>query len=80
MSGLFKSVGNIFSGLFGGQQQLPPLPIPEAPPAPPSIDTAAQARQGEDAMLRRKGAAATLMTGPAGAGTPKTAAKTLLGG
>lgn len=65
--------------IFGGGPSIPPPPpIPEPPPAP-TIDDATKARENEDALRRRKGRAATVLTGSAGAGAPRTATKALLG-
>lgn len=79
MAGLFKSVGSAIGGLFGGQQTPQPIVIPAAPDPAPTIDQAAKAREAEDIMRRRKGRAATILTGAQGAGTPTTATKALLG-
>lgn len=67
------------SGLFGGTSA-PPIAAPDPAPAPPSIDQAAKDRENEDAARRRRGRATTILTGALGAGSPQTAAKTLLGG
>lgn len=63
------------SGLFGGYRPKIYKPLPA-----PTIDDAANAREAADALRRRKGRAASIITGPNGADTPKTTAKTLLGG
>lgn len=56
-----------------------PLPTPEAPPRAPTIDDAARTQGEQDRMRRRRGRAATILTGASGAGLPNTATKTLLG-
>lgn len=55
--------------------------VSQAPaPAPPVIeDTSATQQQYADQLRQRKGRAAAVLTG-GNAGTPTTAAKTLLGG
>lgn len=92
MTGAVKSVGRKL-GLVP-DQQAQPLVIPAAPPPPPSADTAAAnaaadasrdaevaAQEQLDAARRRRGRAATVLTGASGAGLPEnTATKTLLGG
>lgn len=70
-------MSKVVKGLFGGTAK-PPKVI--EPPPPPSVDDAAAAKDAADDVLRRKGRAASILTGPSGAGAPKTAAKTLLGG
>lgn len=80
MSGIFKAVSSIFGG---GKPEAPPVtlpPPPEPPPAPTIEDADVKAREAEDVLRRRKGRAAAILTGTAGAGTPKTATKVLLGG
>lgn len=49
------------------------------PPAVPTRDEAKESRQIEDALRRRKGTAATILTSPMGASQAQTASKTLLG-
>lgn len=73
-------MGELVSRIFGGAPDIPATPPLAAPPSPPSIDDATVARENEDAARRRRGRAATILTGPKGAGTPTTATKTLLGG
>jgi len=63
------------SGLFGGSKPKIEKPLPA-----PTIDDAANARESADALRRRKGRAASIITGSDGADTPKTTAETLLGG
>jgi hypothetical protein len=66
------------SSLFR-KPQAPATPtIVQAPP-PPTIDQAITDRNQNDRMLRRRGRAATMLTGPEGAGVPQTATKQLLG-
>lgn len=79
-------------GIFGSPQAptiiMPPAapPIADSPAAPDIQDAKTAVMNSEaatkdnlDTTRRRKGRAATVITGPEGAGTPKTAAKTLLG-
>ena len=68
------------SGLFGGSKtpNTPAVPVPDPPPA--VEDAAVKARGEEDLMRKRKGSAATILTGKKGSGTPTTGAKVLLGG
>lgn len=69
--------------LFGGGEEPAAPTIPVAPlsaPSQGSADDAVRRREEEDALRRRKGRAAALLTGEGGAGLPKTATKTLLGG
>lgn len=68
MGGLVKSV-------FGSDTPKVPEPVPV-----PTVDDATVAREKEDAARRRKGRAAYVLTGEAGAGSPTSATKTLLGG
>lgn len=73
-------MGGIVSKLTGGGGSAPPAPaIPEPPAAPPDLSAAA-AMADEQATKAKKGRAASILTGAKGAGTPNTAAKTLLGG
>jgi hypothetical protein len=69
------------SALFGGSRSRSEPPAAPAVPAAPSIDVAAKAREEEDSSLRKKkrGRASTILNGNAGAGSPDTATKTLLG-
>ena len=60
--------------LFGKQPKVPP-----PPPPPPTIDDATAAQQSADAARKRRGYAATVLTGPTGVGKSPTAQKTLLG-
>lgn len=66
--------------IFGNAPQpLPPSPPP--PPAPTIDDAASRAaaeRAAGDAALRKRGRAASVLTGPEGAAAP-TAKKTLIG-
>lgn len=63
------------AGLFGSK-----IPAVKEPPPPPSVDEAAQNAEQADALRRRRGRAAAIYTGSSGSGTPKTTAKSLLGG
>lgn len=58
----------------------PKVSAPAAPPPPVIEDTTATQQQYQDMLRRRQGRASAILTGPAGAGTPQTASKTLLGG
>lgn len=80
MGGLVEAVADLFGG--GGNDAPPPPQIkaPDPLPAPPSIDDAAKLRDDADKIKKRKGRAATLMTGKEGSGTPDSSAATLLGG
>lgn len=83
MTGAVKSVGNAIGGLFGGGKQ-PTIVMPSPPAALPAQaptieDAAANRREAEDRARRRRGRAATVVTGSQGSGTPNTASKALLG-
>lgn len=56
---------------------------PKSPPPPepvPTIDDASRMREESDNVLRRrKGRAASILTGPQGAGLPTTGTKVLTG-
>lgn len=52
---------------------------PEPAPPPPTIDQAVVAREERDRQLRRRGRAANILTGPAGAGTPASTVAALYG-
>jgi len=68
------------TSLFRRPKQPDPLPPPEPVAPPPSISEAAATVRDDTANpRRRRGRAATLLTGPRGAGTPQTATRTLLG-
>lgn len=67
-------------GLFGGPKKAKTPPVPEPEPPPAVEDAEVVARNNADTAKRRKGAAAMLLTGKEGAGTPNSATKTLLGG
>lgn len=67
--------------LFGGgakKEAPPPVPVPEPPPT--IEDAEVKARDEADAMRKRRGSAANILTSKAGAATPKSGAKELLGG
>ena len=61
-------------GLFGGKPPAPPAPAPV-----PTIDDAKAEQDSKDAARRRRGAAATILTGPEGVGSSPVGTKTLLG-
>lgn len=73
LGGLLQTLGG---GLF--DSSLPKLKGPEPPPLPPNIDDATRTQIERD-RKRRRGRAATILTGPLGAGTPTTATKVLTG-
>ena len=52
---------------------------PPAPPPPPTVDQATQAADKANALRKRQGAAATLLSGPSGSLAPASASATLLG-
>jgi len=69
------------SFLFGGGDKAAATPAVPVPDPPPTIEDAqTKVQDAEDASRRRRGAAATMLTGKEGAGTPTTGAKALLGG
>lgn len=76
-------VEGLLDGLFGGgKEKSSQLQVPPPPPLAPNLSDAEKAvrlREEEDEARRRKGRAATILTGETGAGTPTTAAKTLTG-
>lgn len=51
----------------------PPLPVP-------TIDDAGKARELQDRLRRRRGRAASVLTGSSGSGLPPTSAAATLGG
>lgn len=66
------------SGLFKSSAPNIQMPEPQAPP--PTIDTAAVAREEADrGKRRRRGRASQMLTGDSGAGAPNSAVKTLTG-
>jgi len=52
---------------------------PPPPPPAPTIDEAARRRQAADAMSRKRGQAASVLTGPEGVGPTPVQTKTLIG-
>lgn len=66
-----------------GSSSPPPPPPPQAPIPPPTIvDPSVQANEQRDAARRKRGRAATVLSGTGGLGdisTPITATKMLLG-
>ena len=59
----------------------PKIPKPEAPPPIPTVDDAALRRNEQLRLRKRRGRAATLMSGVAGdPSTPNVSAAHLLGG
>jgi hypothetical protein len=70
MGGLFKSP----------KQVVAPLPTPPAPTPAPTIDVARAAQQTQDAVIDRRGRAASVLTSQQGDLTPvETGTKKLLG-
>lgn len=67
------------SRLFG-TPKVPDPPKIEAPPPVPTIDDAGRAREAQDRLLRRRGRAASVLTGSSGSGLPPTSAAATLGG
>lgn len=61
------------SGLFGGGS------TPKPPPPPPTVDDARGEMEAKDAARRRRGMAATVLSGKQGVGSSPTGTKTLLG-
>jgi len=92
MSKLIANIAGFNQKMWGFQRESPETPPPPASPAPgaeggvptregaeTTVDEAARAQDERDKRARRRGRAATYLTGPEGAGTPNTATKTLLG-
>jgi hypothetical protein len=66
-------------GLFS-KPDVPQLPAPAAPPPPPTIEDASlKGQQDADMLKKRRGRAATILTGQDGAAAPNVATKALLG-
>ena len=65
---------------MGGTPDIPPPPPPPAPPPVPTMDKARQNQSAQDILAGRKGRAANILTGAAGALAPPTTSKTQLGG
>lgn len=84
MSGL-ASLQKIFDPLgyklTGGDKaaESPPIVIPPPPPSAPTIDDARRQRETSDMALRRKGRAATILSGSGGVTGETVQAKTLIG-
>lgn len=79
---IVAAIGALLGGgaaVYSASQGTPDIPQPEAPSKPPTIDDAAKRQAEQDRLRRRRGRAASILTGPQGAGTPSTATKTLLG-
>lgn len=66
------------AGLFGSKSPAPPPPPPPPPPVP-TIDKARQGRDQADLLARRRGARASVLTGPEGVGATPVGVKTLIG-
>lgn len=80
MGGLVKAIGGLVGGIFGGgDTKAPPMPKLPDPPLVPTVDEAAKAVEESDRLKKRKGRAATILTGKKGAATPKGATAELLG-
>lgn len=75
-------MGGIVKSVFG-EPDMPQAPaVPPPPPPPPSKETADNAvatQNAKDEARRRRGAAATVLTGPEGVGSTPVATKSLLG-
>jgi len=79
MSVVFDTVGKALGGILKGVGL---VSTPKAPPAPlptATVDDAAQQQAADDDLRRRKGAAADIITGAQGSGTPLTGGKLVLG-
>jgi hypothetical protein len=63
----------------GGGSAPAPAPVVQQQPPPTIEDTDARQQDEQSALLRRKGALASNVTGPQGTATPETQGKTLLG-
>lgn len=58
----------------------PAAPPPPAPPPPvPTIDKARERIDQQDALTRKRGARASVLTGPDGVGATPVGTKTLIG-
>lgn len=67
--------------LFGGGQKKAATPAPPVPEPPPTVEDAeVKARDEADIARKRRGSAANILTGKAGAATPTGGVKELLGG
>lgn len=66
------------SGLFG-KPDTPALPPPPTPVPVPTLDDAKRRQQEADAANRRRGRAASVLTGPEGTGSGPVQKKTLIG-
>lgn len=55
------------------------IKMPPPPPGVPTIDDAAENQSQRDAMRRRRGRAASILTSPTGVGSTPVGSKTLLG-
>lgn len=63
--------------IFPSKPAAPPPPPP--PPPVPTIDAARERRDAADAAARKRGRAASVLTGPEGVAEEPTAKKTLIG-
>lgn len=61
--------------LFGGGKPPPPPP----PPPVPTTDQARLRAEQSNALARKRGRAASVLTGPTGVDTPPTSKPTLIG-
>lgn len=70
----------VFDNLLGGGQQQVQAPPPPAPPPPvPTVSDVRARRNVVDAMAKKKGQAASVLTSPEGVGATPTQTKTLIG-
>jgi hypothetical protein len=71
--------GGVISTVPGSGNGEPTGTTPTGVVGPPTIDAAAQARDRQDALLRRRGRRNYLTTGPRGAGIPDVVVNSLTG-
>ena len=70
---------SFITDMFGAKSP-PPMPAPMAPPPPPTLaDADLKAQQDGDALRKRQGRAATILSGQQGASAPNVGTKALLG-
>lgn len=66
------------SSLFSPKTPAAPPPPPPPPPTP-TIDKARERRDQQDMLARRRGAKASVLTGPEGVASTPVGTKTLIG-
>lgn len=65
---------------MGGMFKKPKQPkLPPPPPPPPTVDDAMMSQNAMDTARRRKGSAATILTGPSGINSSPVGTSSLLG-